>query len=207
MSLLQKIGDFFAGAGGNIIDSIADTVDRFITNPDEKKAFLMEIKKIEEEQRQNQRKFIKEMETLTQKRESEIEITIRTELEAQKSILVAELQQGDNYTKRARPTVVYVGLIFILLEIFGIRHIVLNNLDLGENALAIIESSDAIFKTFLAAWAGVVGVYAVGRSIEKRGTRNAWTSAITGSTVNNVSEVQENAIIKKVKDKLKEIKW
>ena len=75
MSLLQKIGDFFAGAGGNIIDSIADTVDRFITNPDEKKAFLIEIKKIEEEQRQNQRKFIKEMETLTQKRESEIEIT------------------------------------------------------------------------------------------------------------------------------------
>ncbi len=133
--------------------------------------------------------------------------TIRTELEAQKSILVAELQQGDNYTKRARPTVVYVGLIFILLEIFGIRHIVLNNLDLGENALAIIESSDAIFKTFLAAWAGVVGVYAVGRSIEKRGTRNAWTSAITGSTVNNAFEVQENAIIKKVKDKLKEIKW
>lgn len=207
MSLLKKLGDFFAGAGGNVIDTIADTADRFITSADEKKAFLVEIKKIEEEQRQNQRRFVREMEDLTQKRESEIEQTIRAELDAQKSIIVAELQQGDKYTKRARPTVVYVGLVFILLEILGLRHLILNNLELGENAAAIIASSDSIFKTFLAAWAGVVGVYAVGRSVEKRGTRNEWTSAITGSGSTDISSVKEKAIIKRVKDKLKDIKW
>ncbi|MBI9061790.1 MAG: hypothetical protein JEZ14_07360 [Marinilabiliaceae bacterium] len=122
------------------------------------------------------------MEQLTQKREGEIEQTIRAELKAQEHILVAELQQGDGYTKRARPTVIYVGLLFILLELFGIRHIVLDQLDLGENALNIIQGSDAIFKTFLAAWAGVVGVYAVGRSMEKRGNRQLWNQTLPSSS-------------------------
>lgn len=206
MSILKKIGDFFAGAGGNVIDTIADTVDRFITNPDEKKEFLLEIKRIEAEQLQSQRKFITEMEELTQKRESEIEETIRKELDAQKSVIIAELEQGDKYTKRARPTVVYVGLVFILLEIFGLRQVILSNLKL-DDIQAVIDSSNEIFKTFLMAWAGVVGVYAVGRSMEKRGMRTSWTSAITGEKRGDVSEVREKAIIAGIKDKLKDIKW
>ncbi|MGQ1785091.1 MULTISPECIES: 3TM-type holin [unclassified Saccharicrinis] len=207
MGLLKKIGDFFAGAGGNIIDTIGDTVDRFITNPDERNALKLEIKRLDEEHRQNQRRFLLEMEELTQKRESEIEETIRTELDAQKEIIVAELKQDDKYTKRARPTVVYVGLFFILLEVFGLRHLILNSLDLGNNALEIIESSDSIFKVFLAAWAGVVGVYAVGRSVEKRGTRVAWTSGDTGPNSGNIAKAKEQELINKVKTKLKDIKW
>ena len=103
---------------------------------------------------------------------------------------MAELQQGDRYTKRARPTVIYVGLLFILLELFGIRHIVLDQLELGENALNIIQGSDAIIKTFLAAWAGVVGVYAVGRSMEKRGTRQLWNQISPSSS----TPIQQSSI-------------
>ncbi len=189
MKLIQRIGEFLTGSGTNILDLLSEVVDRFITNPDEKKAFELEIKRIEEQHRQNQRQFLTEMEQLTQKRESEIEQTIRAELKAQENILVAELQQGDRYTKRARPTVIYVGLFFILLELFGIRHVVLDQLELGENALSIIEGSDAIFKTFLAAWAGVVGVYAVGRSMEKRGTRQLWnqTFPMLGTSLRSAS--------------------
>lgn len=206
MSLFKKIGDFFAGAGGNVIDTIANTVDRFVTNPDEKKAFMLELRKIEEEQRQNQRRFLIEMEELTQKRESEIEQTIRAELDAQKEIIVAELKQDDNYTKRARPTVIYVGLIFILLEIFGLRHVILHELNLGPNELSIITSSDEIFKVFLAAWAGVVGVYAVGRSVEKRGTRKAWTDPGNLPPKAALSSTEQQ-IVTGVKNKLKDIKW
>jgi hypothetical protein len=57
------------------------------------------------------------------------------------------------------------------------------------------------------AWAGVVGVYAVGRSIEKRGTRNSWTSAITGSKGTDMTQVKEKAIIDGIKNKLKDITW
>ena len=51
-------------------------------------------------------------------RESEIEQTIRKNLEAKERIIVAELQQGDSYTKKARPTVVYFCLIMIALNYF-----------------------------------------------------------------------------------------
>jgi len=201
MKLIQRIGEFLTGSGTNVLDSLSDVVDRFITNPDERKAFEMELKRIEEQHRQNQRQFLSEMEQLTQKRESEIEQTIRAELKVQESILVAELQQGDRYTKRARPTVIYVGLFFILLELFGIRHIILDQLNLGENALNIIQGSDAIFKTFLAAWAGVVGVYAVGRSIEKRGTRQLWNSTLPmlGTSQSSASDGTTHQSAKRLK--------
>ena len=182
MNFIKKVGDFFAGAGGNVIETVANTVDRFITNPDEKAKIKEALLRLDEEQRQNQRRFVTDMEQMVQQRESEIELTIRAELEAQKSIIIKELEQGDTYTKRARPTVVYAGLIFIALELLGLRHIILNALDLGPQAKDIIASSDSVFKYFLTAWAGVVGVYSVGRSMEKRGTRNAWTAGMTGST-------------------------
>ncbi len=190
MKLMERIGEFLTGSGSNVLDALSEVVDRFMTNPNEKKAFVLELKRIEEQQRQNQRQFLTEMEQLTQKREGEIERTIRAELKAQEHILVTELQQGDRYTKRARPTVIYVGLLFILLELFGIRHIVLDQLALGENALNIIQGSDAIFKTFLAAWAGVVGVYAVGRSMEKRGTRQLWNQTFPSSS----TSIQQSSI-------------
>ncbi len=217
MKLIERIGEFLSGSGTNILDSLSGIVDRFITNPDEKKAFVLELKRIEEQHRQNQRQFLTEMEQLTQKRESEIEQTIRAELKAQENILVAELQQGDRYTKRARPTVIYVGLFFILLELFGIRHIVLDQLALGENALSILQGSDAVFKTFLAAWAGVVGVYAVGRSMEKRGTRQLWNSAFpmpgtslrSASTGSSSSESHKNKLSteKSIDHPLNSIQW
>ena len=50
-----------------------------------------------------------QMESLIQDRESEVEQTIRKELESKERIIVAELQQSDNFTKRARPSVIYAG--------------------------------------------------------------------------------------------------
>ena len=57
-----------------------------------------------------------ELQSMILKRENEIDETLRTEMEAQKEALVAELTQGDVYTKRARPTVVYAGLAIILIK-------------------------------------------------------------------------------------------
>ena len=54
-----------------------------------------------------------QIESLLQKRDSEIEATIRQELQAKERILVAELTQGSTFTKAARPTVVYYGLFAI----------------------------------------------------------------------------------------------
>lgn len=48
------------------------------------------------------------MQEVLEKRETSL-------IESQKSIIVAEMQQSDNYTKRARPSLVYAGLLFIFL--------------------------------------------------------------------------------------------
>ena len=56
------------------------------------------------------KEFEVKVQALLQERDSEIEQTIRQELQAKERILVAELTQGSGYTKAARPTVVYYGL-------------------------------------------------------------------------------------------------
>ena len=93
-------------------------------------------------------------------------------LDAQKNIIVAEMNQGDSYTKRARPTIVYAGLAFIFLV-----HVFLP-------ILAFFKSTPvptlSLPTEFWWAWTGVCGIWVVGRSFEKRGAEGAILSAITG---------------------------
>jgi hypothetical protein len=150
MSIFSKIlGD----AGKGLIDGIGGLVDRFVTTGDEKNQFKMEAA------------------ALIAARDAELEQTLRTELEAKARIIEAEMQQGDNYTKRARPTIVYSGLLFTLVQmvapLFAVR----------------IEVPDQ----FWPVWGGVCGLWIVGRSYE-RGARaksngqpaNKLTKLITG---------------------------
>ena len=177
MTFIQKIAQFISGSGANIVDSLTASIDTFVTTKEEKEKLKQELIKIQGEQQQNERGFLMQMEQLTQLREKEIEETIRKELDVKQNILLAELDQDDKFTKRARPTVVYVGLAFIFLELLGLRHIILHHV--GVDA-SMIENSDNIFKMFLGVWGSVIGVYSIGRSVEKRGTRNAWASFVTG---------------------------
>ena len=200
MTLISKVSEFISGAGTNLIDSLSDVVDTFVTTKEEKAKIKQELLRIQEEQKQNQRNFLMRMEELTQQREKEVEQTIRQELNAKKDVMMAELNQDDKYTKRARPTVVYVGLLFILLELLGLRHIIMTYLKVDAE---IIANSDQIFKMFLGVWGSVIGVYSIGRSAEKRGTRNSWIPVITGSKQKTQSEdlVQEN-LIQSLKNKI-----
>ena len=92
------LSNIFSGGVGDIVDKVGDTIDKFHLSGEEKQKLKMEMQKI------------------IQQRESEIEETIRQELSSKERIMVAELQQGDDYTKRARPTVVYAGLLFIFFN-------------------------------------------------------------------------------------------
>jgi hypothetical protein len=69
------------------------------------------------------------------------------EIQAKERILVAELQQGDNYTKRARPSIIYVGLIGAIVD--------------GIGAIDFTMPAD-----FWYIWGGVCSVYVVGRSVQ-----------------------------------------
>ena len=152
MSWFTKI---FSGSVGTLVEQVGGVVDQFHLSGEEKQKFKLEL------------------EALLQKRDSEIEETIRTELQSKERVLVAELTQGDSYTKRARPTVVYAGLVFMFLNYCIIPAI-------QSLAGAVVEPFE-LPTEFWAGWSGIVATWSIGRSAEKRGARNRLTSIITGS--------------------------
>ena len=162
---MRFISKIFSGGLSNILSGAGNIIDKFKLSPSDKKQFNLE------------------MEALLQRQESELEQTYRQELNAKMEIIKAELTQGDTYTKRARPTIVYMGLIFVLLEVLGLRHLILSLIYEPSTAtyVSIVDKSNDVFEYFLVAWAGVVGVYGIGRTVEKTGVRSKVTNAITGS--------------------------
>ena len=146
--------------GGGLVESISDVADKFIQTPDEKAAFKVEMEKV------------------LQARDSEIEQTIRAELTAKENIIVAEMNQGDNYTKRARPTVVYFGLGIIFFNYCFVP--------LMQLVFSSAVEPFALPAEFWLAWGGTVSIYSVGRSMEKRGTRNKFTDVVSGNKTKSI---------------------
>jgi hypothetical protein len=149
---LSKI--FSTGAIG-FADGIAGIVDRFVQTKEEKTEAMLQL------------------EALIQKRDSELEQTIRAELGAKERVMVAELSSGDNYTRRARPTMAYFGMAVI-----GLNYVVLpwGGFFTGVSMPDPIQLPEA----FWLSWGGVVGVWSIGRSMERRGAKNNLVSMITG---------------------------
>ena len=152
---MSWISNILGGSLTDVVNGVGSVVDEFHLSGEEKLKFKLE------------------MESLLPKRDSEIEQTLRSELQAKQEILVAELTQGDNYTKRARPTVVYAGLGFIVLNycivpIFGLlfKGVSFPALDLPPE--------------FWYGWSGIVATWSVGRSYEKRNRSTTASKLITG---------------------------
>ena len=152
---------------GSFAEKVGGVVDRFVHTKDEKAAFKLE------------------MEKLLQARDSEIEKTIQKELDTAATVISAELNQGDNYTKRARPTIIYTGLLmFVLNSIIMPKLAVLAAFITNpENQLIVINALQPVDipAEFIFAWGGVVAIYSGGRTLEKRGARSAGTQAMTGN--------------------------
>lgn len=152
MSLITRIGGLLTGG---LVDSVANVADRFIQTDDEKQAFQLQLQQ------------------LLSQRQGEVEKSLQAELQAKERIIVAEMNQGDTYTKRARPTVVYSGLVIIAFNYCLVPTLQsLNGVTVAPFTLPI---------EFWSAWGGCVGLWIVGRSAEKRGTNNQATRSVTGS--------------------------
>lgn len=157
----------FSGSGSDVIDKVADVIDGFHLSGEEKQDFKLKLQQV------------------VAARDSEIEHTIRKNLEAKERILVAELQQGDNFTKRARPSVVYFGLFMIAMNYLVVPLISV----ITGNGI----QSFPLPGEFWAAWGGIVGTWAIGRSFEKAGANNRFTRALTG-TQSRPSLLDDNAV-------------
>ena len=108
-----------------------------------------------------------------------------TLLETQKDIIVSEMQQTDNYTKRARPTIVYFGLVAIGLTYIMVPLIIA----IVSLFMAVTPDQIKLFQfelpnDFWMTWGGVCGIWIAGRSFEKKGTSNAVVDLIVGANSN-----------------------
>ena len=156
------MGKIFAGGIGSLAEKLGGVADRFIHSKDEQAQFKLD------------------METLLQQAGSELEQTMRTELQSKERIMVAELTQGDNYTKRARPTVVYFGLAVIAW-----------NYSVVPFMGAVMEMSMPLMPLpaeFWYAWGGVVATWSVGRTMERRGAKNNLLTLVTGNSPKGLTE-------------------
>ena len=145
---MSWFSDIFSGGAKGIIDGVKGIADEFHLSGEEKQAFQLKTQE------------------LLQSRLSELEQTARKELEAKERIITAEMNQADNYTKRARPTIVYAGLGAIIFN-YSIA---------PATGLGTFE----LPTEFWLAFGSVVSVWSVGRSAEKVGVKNAFTKKVTG---------------------------
>jgi hypothetical protein len=88
-------------------------------------------------------------------------------IDAAISIIESDNAQDDKWTKRARPAIIYTGLLVILQEMFGIRMLILSLLHEGEQFTESLAASNNILITFLGVFGAVASVYSWGRHKEK----------------------------------------
>lgn len=167
MALLGKLASVL---GGSIIKDVGDVVDKFVTTDAEKLVIKNETARI------------------VLAHVTEAETSIRAEMEAKSAVIVAEMQSGDPFTKRARPSVVYFGLAVI-----GINYVIgpwvgffLTDpiIDAAGIAVSTVPNIE-LPEEFWYSWSGVVGLWVIGRSAERRGAQGRIIQAITGTVRND----------------------
>ena len=102
--------------------------------------------------------------------------------EFKRDVLVAELGQDDKFTKRARPSIIYAGLVFIFLVhvLFPLLFILIVSFSTSDKPMPALPAL-ALPEQFWWAWTGICSVWVMGRSAEKGGMAGKVVTMITGN--------------------------
>lgn len=147
--------DILSGGVSDLVDSVGGVIDMFHTSDEEKHGMKLEAEKV------------------ITARMAIIEQSVQRRYEMVSETIKAEMASGDMFTKRARPSLVYFGMIVIFL----------NSLVLPWVAHFTGSSPPGIEmpEEFWWAWTGVVSLWVVGRSAEKSGIHNKAVKTLTGN--------------------------
>ncbi len=149
MSILSDLG-------GGILSGAADIIGKFVADPNKAAEANLKLKQ------------------LVNAATSQKEETLRTTMRTRERVMVAELNQSDKFTKRARPTVVYFGLVVIAFNYCLVPLITL----FMEGVEVTVFDLPA---EFWVAWGGIVATWSIGRSAEYIGKNNKAVRIVTGS--------------------------
>ncbi|MAF43728.1 MAG: hypothetical protein Unbinned7913contig1002_22 [Prokaryotic dsDNA virus sp.] len=148
------IKDLILGGVSTAVEKIGGTIRSFVTTDNDRMAMQIQVEKI------------------LQETGNQIEQTVRQEMQSKERIITSELSQGDDFTKRARPTVVYYGLVAITIDLVARYAGHFTGNPIPETMLPT---------EFWVAWGGIVSTWVIGRSAEKRGQTNKMVNFITGN--------------------------
>jgi len=151
---MNFLSSIFSGGAEGIISGVGNVVDKFVTTGDEKNAMKLELEKV-----------------ITARMAMANE-QANTEMTAKSQVLQSELASGDNYTRRARPTIVYAGL-FLMIANYCI-------IPLVQQFAGIEVKPFALPSEFWMSYTGITATWSIGRSMEKRGSQNKAVKTITG---------------------------
>lgn len=141
---------------GKLLDGVKGLISEFHLSPEQQLQFQLEMQK------------------LIAARDSEIELTVRQQLESREKIIVAEMQTGDKVTRWARPGIVWAGLIFM-----GLTNVLIPSAGFFTGRGMPELRMDP---HFWEAWTVVVSVWAGGRSLEKMGVKNPVAGLLGGKS-------------------------
>jgi hypothetical protein len=158
MGWLSKI---FSGGAGELVEKAGNLFTKAQENHLGKKELKLELEK------------------LISAENDRIHNEVTAELGAKERVLVAELAQGDAFTKRARPMVVYTGLAVLVLN-----HVVLpwSNHFFTTNELPTIN----IPIEFWIGWSGIVATWSIGRDAVRKGIKNKFTQIASGPNAKSI---------------------
>lgn len=145
MGVLSQI---FAKGADAIVGKVGDIIDNLHTSTEEKGQLKLEL------------------ERLLLLHFTQVQESVRARFAAVSDIIKSEMSQGDDFTKRARPSVVYFGLVMFTAQM------------VGQFVGKVVE----VPADFVYAWAGIVATWTLGRSYEKvNGPGGSVSKYITGT--------------------------
>lgn len=164
---MSWFSSFFGDTARGIIEGVHKIVDEFHLSGEEKQQFVLAAEK------------------LVTDRFMAAEESARSSINARMQVIVAEINQGDLYTKRTRPMIARWGLYTIMYNYAGVPTLTSAAKFLGglldNAALIAMEAQPFSLPTeFWYAWGGIVGTYAIGRSFEKGGVMQNIAKHMTG---------------------------
>lgn len=153
--MMGILTDILSGKNDELVSNISQVADQFIASDEERYAFKTQ------------------MTALIQQRESELEQKLFTDNQAKRDSFSQAGNRDDKFTKRARPMLVYFGLVMIAVNYMLFP--ILARL----TSMELTPLPDLPWE-FWAGWSGIVATWSIGRSAEKIGTSNKVTRMITG---------------------------
>jgi len=153
MSLIALASQLIGKSKSNLLDSVSRMLDDTITSKEELGEIQVKLATVKAESDKHDKEIAVELgkqEIELKKIETEA-ATRDNELKA--DIITTEIKSDDAFVRRARPSIVYLGIVVGLLEVFGIRYLVIKLAFQGTPEFAqVLESSNATVELLFEAW-------------------------------------------------------